>query len=160
MKKVLWIVILSVMMTVVNAEDQNFYLDINIGSKHSNSDNGTEGKYNEDNFGLGLSLDLSDSYEFNGGFFKNSYSKTSAYIGLTYKIAEYQPWNGFYVEPVVAMLIVTGYANTELDQAILPGLIPSIRFGTETYKADLGMSTDGNNAIIILRLKYTIPNRK
>jgi hypothetical protein len=86
---------------------------------------GTDVKFNEANFGLGIRLPYNEDLSFESGFYRNSHSRISVY-GL----ADYTP---LHLGPVRAGLygaIVTGYPIAPVAPAA--GLVSHITFAPVT----------------------------
>jgi len=98
------------------AAEKDLWLDVNVGSYHSTSEYCEKDKckkYNQFNYGLGLSYEISKSLELTGGYFRNSFDKNSFYAGT--KIKHDFVVNGFTISPGVVISITTGYNNTTVN---------------------------------------------
>jgi len=97
-------------------------LNINGKSKHLNTDI----EFNEDNPGLGLTIENGNKLLALGGY-KNSFSEPSYYIGAGLKK---RFGNDLYIEPGLLGGVVTGY-----DKKLTPMVLPSLSFGIKDYGA-------------------------
>lgn len=118
-------------------EQGEYSLDINIGSRHSEGtywglENRSRGyiekKYNENNFGVGLSYGYRTWVDFKTGFFENSYEKNSFYIGaFIHKDIYLFRSKMWLIAPGVNVGGVTGYNNTPMKTPVIaPLFIPAI----------------------------------
>ena len=82
---------------------QATWVDIHVGSKHF----GTTTKYNEQNWGLGLSKEYGDNYVISIGAYKNSINNTSVYATGTVQTAKYN-----FIRLGLEAGLVTGYTDT------------------------------------------------
>jgi len=107
-------------------------IDFNIGSKHAkSSDPSLNKKYNEVNLGLGLTKQTSEHLFVTGGFYKNSLSKTSYYIGggLNYSLVD---TSSIDVQVGVVGGLVTGYSVN-----IAPMLAPTVAIGIDDVRLQM-----------------------
>lgn len=129
MRHILFVLLL--ISTNAYALNDQLWLDINIGSKHStdkwytgvecdedwNCDpsTGTVGDYNEENYGAGLTYGLSDYFDIMGGAVsKNSFNNFSLYGGGNLKYPFFAG-KSFRVEPGIMLMLATGYRGTRLE---------------------------------------------
>ena len=159
MKKIL--IALLFMSPIANAND--LWVDANVASYHTN-DNGYcyQGKcdeFNEFNYGLGLSYETSDYTEVQGGFFRNSYDKNSLYADVKVKY-DFGVGAGVLVTPGLAIGLVTGYDDTELEASTFqPMVLPSVSVSYKRVRAVVGYIpaswvSDGPTDVITLQLGY------
>lgn len=107
----IWVLSLTLMAKSASANDT--WLDVNLASNHSIDyymKNGQRHNFNEDNFGLGITKELSQSFDFKTGFFKNSFNNQSLYIGGNLKHT--QKIGQWFIEPGVTLGVATGYQDT------------------------------------------------
>jgi len=137
-----------------SASEGQLWLDLNITGKHSrdywwsmDDDGPQKHYYNEKNFGVGLAYGINDYIDLMGGsVFKNSYNKTSYYVGgnLKYPISLFSDTR---LEIGVMVAGATGYMGTgqEKDtiEGILPYVIPNVTLIAEdTFYARVGWIPD------------------
>jgi len=119
---------------VCRAEQGDVWLDFNGASWHTEKSyywDGQTRNYNQANWGLGLGTGLSDWSELKGGWFKNSYYKTSLYLTFDMKPnwLTYRNENWF-VAGGIAVGAVTGYHDTpEQTGTVAPWALPNVTFG-------------------------------
>ena len=130
--------LLAAVPVVSRADRGDLWLDFNGASWHTAKSYSWEGQtrnYNQTNFGLGLGRGLNDWSELKGGWFENSYYKTSVYLTLDVKPTwiRYQNENWF-VAPGVAFGAVTGYQDTpEQTGAVAPWALLNVSFGNPKH---------------------------
>ena len=100
--------------TPLQAAPGDTWLDVNLASRHSEKSYFWKGRieeYNANNFGLGLTRELAGWCEVKGGWFENSYEKTSLYalVAVRHDLLQSRRW---VLAPGVAGGLVTGYQNT------------------------------------------------
>lgn len=119
---------------VGRAEQGDLWLDFNGASWHTEKSfywNGQTRNYNQANWGLGLGAGLNDWGELKGGWFENSYYKTSVYVTFDMKPAwlTYRS-DHWFVAGGIAVGAVTGYQDTpEQTSAVAPWALPNVSFG-------------------------------
>ena len=137
-----------------NAEKGNTWLDLNIAAIHEtreykwwernddpfcfeNCGEWKSRKFNQQNFGLGLTHELQDSLEVKGGFYYNSFYKMSVYGGLNFK-KDIQ-LGVIDVTPGVTLIGATGYNDTIMDAPFIsPILLPNMGIRYDTVKVSVG----------------------
>ena len=124
------------------AEKGDFWLDINVASKHSEQRYIWERRvreYNEKNLGLGATYELTEWCEVKGGWFENSYERTSVYALLNAKWNRWR-YRGWFLAPGLAAGIVSGYDNTpERTGVIAPWGMVTLSIGAvNRWKINLG----------------------
>lgn len=133
MKRILTALVLLIITTDLYALDEQLWLDINIGSIHSNDKwyknvlcdenwenchGGTVEKYNEVNPGAGLTYGINDYFDITGGFVsKNSFNNFSLYGGGNLKYPLFAD-KTLRIEPGILLVVATGYRGTRLDHAL------------------------------------------
>jgi len=102
MKRFLFLILLT-----CTAHAGELSLDINGVSHHQ------YGKYNEQNYGAGLSYSFAQKWQASAGFYKNSLYRESVYGLLGYEFASFGP-----VHVGVAGGLVTGYKMSVMPVAM------------------------------------------
>lgn len=131
------------------------WLSATITSYHSDDTTSktSTGKHNSQNFGLGFEhdVDFVPHSRFVGGFYDNSFYKTSTYVGLSY-----MPWTVGPAKIGAMFGVVTGYDNNN----VMPTILPTVSFEGKTFGANIGLmpswSDRGTGIIIGLQLKMKI----
>ncbi len=146
----------------VNAAAGDFWIDANLASKHTSSSqynyNGKTGNYNERNYGLGVSYDMTGTFEATAGFFRNSYNKHSNYVGV--KVKHDFNIRNMTVTPGVTVGLVTGYKNTEVEAPLFqPIAVPSITVQYNNFRTVVGyiplrLATDADTDVITFQIGY------
>lgn len=140
MLKYLTPLITFVYLSSAHASEGDYYLDVHLVSKHSQSyyyDNaGKPQQFNEQNLGIGLAYQFSPSWRVGGGFYDNSYHKTSAYLGVEGNVQLYK-----YMWAGVAVAAVTGYQGTPTQTPLI--FLPMITVGNERVRAKIGIAPIG-----------------
>lgn len=124
------------------ADKGDTWLDLNLTSFHTEQHYWWEGemrRYNNRNLGLGFTHEFADWLEVKGGFFENSYDKTSVYavVGLDYDLVKSKRW---VLAPGVAGGFVTGYDDTpEQADTVAPWGMLSMTIGyANRWRLNLG----------------------
>ena len=116
----------------------NGWMNIHIGSLHSESEYEQDGEfrsYNNNNYGIGVALPLSEDIEFVTGFFDNSYNKTSVYLGNNLHTS-----NQYGFSAGIITALVTGYDETpNTRQKIILTLVPHVTYSLKNVRAELGI---------------------
>jgi len=123
------------------AKAGDFWLDANVASYHISTHdycyNGKCEDFNQLNYGLGVTYYMDDTIGFTGGFFKNSYSKTSAYAGIEFK--KDFAFDKTTVSPVLMIGGVTGYQDTEVGGGPVRLMaLPALSVSHGDYRAVVG----------------------
>jgi hypothetical protein len=129
-------------------EEGGLALDINIASAHENSTYGNNIKYNENNFGLGLSYGHSDNVDIKIGFYNNSYNTTTTYMATTWQ--KNYHFKNLTISPGIGAFIVTGYDSApEFAEKYQPGVIPTVTFAYHKIALNVGLvpSIKSNNVV-------------
>ena len=131
-----------IMFTILVAMSQNVvaknWINIHVASKHERESyqdgKGNEIHYNENNFGIGFSYSLVSYIDAKGGFFKNSYNKTSWYAGLDMHTS----YNNLFAVGI-DVGAATGYDETPVsDTKIVPIAMPHLSLIFKNFKFQLG----------------------
>lgn len=104
-------------------------------------------KHNEDNYGLGVEKRIADNWTATAGYYENSYSRRSVYVG-----ANWLPLHAGYFHLGLAMGGVDGYGSHPFG----PYLFPVLAFQGKEYGLNLAVvpSVSGNPYTVIgLQLK-------
>lgn len=130
------------MFTILVAISQNVvaknWINIHVASKHERESyqdgKGNEIQYNENNFGVGFSYSLASYFDAKGGFFKNSFNKTSLYAGID----THTSYNNVFAVGFDIGL-ATGYDDTPVsDTKIVPIAMPHLSLIFNRFKFQLG----------------------
>lgn len=113
-----------------------FWVEINGTSLHGSktyvSNDGQVERYNGANYGLGVRYAVMENVQVFGGFYRNSYDKTSVYLGTNLKL-DYFPVAGWRVSPGVKLGVASGYKGTPEDEvlmgAVVPMVLPNVEVG-------------------------------
>jgi hypothetical protein len=141
--KYLIAICLLALSSVSQADDRDYYVDMNIASRHFC---GCPDVNNERNFGAGLTVDFKNNWEVKTGFYKNSYSKQSAYV-LANRYWESDLLSGDWnLRAGVAAGLVYGYKDTGgysesisfMEHKIQPAILPNITLGYKNARIMLG----------------------
>ena len=102
------------------------WVSVTVGSYHANRDRG----YNEFNYGVGIERDLPwDKWRFAGGFYRNSYDRTTWYTLGVREVLTYGNW-----KLGVAAGGVTGYTSGRVDSIVAPILAwEGKRYGVNVF---------------------------
>ena len=93
--------------------------------------------YNAYNYGLGAMYELDDHIAVKGGFYDNSYSKTSVYAGVNVRWEI--PVGKLKVIPNTTVGFVTGYDDTEVDASKYQlTALPAVGIGTDNVRVNVG----------------------
>ena len=127
---------------IARAAKGDWFLDLNLGSWHSEKNYRWEGhvqRYNQRNLGLGASYQLKEWCDAKVGWFENSYEKISAY-GLLNGHWEVARYGGWTFSPGVAGGIISGYQNTpEQTGAVAPwGMVTLTVASPGRWRVNLG----------------------
>ncbi len=129
-------------------ETYEWSMDINTGSKHSNSSYGKNQYYNEENDGVGLTYGYSQNIDIKVGFFENSYYRTTVYAGAVLN-KDFNLFNNIVVSPGIGFMLATGYDNTAADAPIIAPIVhPSISFGHKALRSTIGYIPYGEDKVI------------
>jgi len=141
--KSLMVIGLLALSTGVVAGERDYYLDVNLASKHF-CESSCPTVNNERNFGLGLTVDFKNNIELKVGGYKNSYSLDSGYVLVNY----YREWkrDHWTLRAGAAMGLVYGYKGTEgelrgvsfANHEIQPGILPNVTIGYKHAQAMIG----------------------
>ena len=133
---------LSCIHAVAFAAPGDFWLDLNVASKHSQRTyfvNGEPRRFHENNLGLGATYEVLDWCDLKAGWFENSYEKTSVYalVNPHWTLIARPRWQ---FAPGVALGLVSGYQNTpERTGEIAPWGLLTVSLGLgERWKINLG----------------------
>lgn len=106
---------------IAKADEGDLWLDVNLASYHTAAheycDSNKCDSYNQFNYGLGLTYDIDGTMGVTGGFYQNSYNKTSIYGGMVFK--HDFTYGKVAVSPTLLAGFVTGYADTEVKANFL-----------------------------------------
>lgn len=111
--------------------------------------------YNGLNYGLGAMYELDEYIGVKGGFYNNSYKKTSLYAGLNvrYEI----PAGPVKVVPNVTGGFVTGYDDTPEDAyKYQPIVLPSVAVGTDKVRLNVSYLPGQNADVYTAQLQFRI----
>ena len=114
------------------------WIDVHLTSYHSNStyvdQSGNDVEYNQNNFGLGLSLPVNSNIDARAGFFKNSFNKTSGYLG-----ADFHTNSNKFFSAGINTGLASGYKNTPAKTSTLtPMLVPYLSFKVNNFRTQIG----------------------
>lgn len=125
--------------------DGDYYLNLNGMSKHL----GSNKEYNENNPGLGLTIDNDGKFITAGGY-KNSFGEPSYYLGGGVK--KRLGGKDFYIEPGVLAGLISGYEDT-----LTPMIMPMLGVGGRNNGLNLMLApkTDKNPTTIMMN--YSVP---
>ena len=116
------------------AAQGDLWLDVNVGSRHSEDRylwRGQVREYNERNLGLGLGYEWRSWLEAKAGWFENSYEKTSVYavVNAKWDLAGRSRW---LVAPGISGGLITGYHDTpEQTGTVAPWGLLTLSLGNE-----------------------------
>jgi hypothetical protein len=120
----------------------DFWFDVNVASRHSSRDyrwRGQVQRFNQNNLGLGATYEVNCWCDVKGGFFRNSYDKTSVYAvgNAKWTLVTRPNWS---LAPGVALGLVSGYQNTpEQTGEVAPWGMVSMTVGIgERWRVNLG----------------------
>lgn len=129
----LFVAALAMVWVCSPARAGDLFLDINGYSQHSRDTYRYRGRihdFNSRNAGLGLTVGLGNYFEVSGGFYKNSYDRTSGYLGA--KLKHDFVLGHFRLTPGLSVGLASGYQHTPIHSAYLqPALITTVRL---TYR--------------------------
>jgi hypothetical protein len=142
------LVLLLLLSTTASAND--VYVDVNVASKHLYTDK--DGRLNQRNFGVGITYKATDTKSYKMGYFKNSYSKTSAYGLIDYSI----DLSDNIIIGVTGGL-VTGYNNTNGEYAEIVDnvqimMLPHVDVKFSNFVVMMGVTPK----LLTLQLQYKI----
>ena len=93
--------------------------------------------YNAYNYGLGAMYELDDHIAVKGGFYNNSYSKTSVYGGVNVRWEI--PVGKLKVVPNTTVGFVTGYDDTPVEASKYQlTALPAVGIGTDNVRLNVG----------------------
>ena len=147
--------LLALVITNVQAlEFDDWAIDVNTGSRHSNATYGNHQYYNEDNDGVGLTFGYSPSIDIKLGFFDNSYNRTSVYGGLVFN-HDFVIFGDFVISPGVGVLLASGYDHTPVDAPVLAPIVhPSLSFGHRYLRSSIGYIPYEDSTLITFQTQY------
>lgn len=123
-------------------------MDINTGSKHSDTSYAANQYYNEENKGFGVTYGYSNHIDIKFGFFENSYYNTSVYAGAVLN-QDFYLFNNLVVSPGLGLMLSTGYDDTPIDAPVIaPIFHPSISFGLKSMRSTIGYIPYGEDKVI------------
>jgi len=125
------------------AEKGDVTLVVNLLSWHGDDTYCYENKcgqeYNETNLGLGAKYEFQEGFEVVGGFFDNSYNKTSVYGGMNFKHTIKFMDGILEIAPGLTAGFVSGYDDTpERSQGLRPMVLPNISATVNHVQVTLG----------------------
>jgi hypothetical protein len=148
---------------VCSAAKGDFWLDLNVGSKHSEKNyvwQGRRNSFNESNLGLGATYQLKTWCDVKAGWFDNSYDRTSIYalVNPKWELLHHSRWS---LAPGVAAGLVTGYQHTpEQTGAVAPWGMVTLSLGfNDRWRVNLGYIPSRlfvSNSIDVATLQFTI----
>ena len=114
------------------------WLDIHLTSIHSDptyiDQSGNDVEYNQNNFGLGLSLPVNSNIEARAGFFENSFNNTSVYVS-----ADFHTNSNKLISAGINTGLASGYKNTPAKTSTLsPMLVPYLTFKVKSFRTQIG----------------------
>lgn len=110
---------------------------------------GTEKKYEQQNWGLGIEQRMTETFAVTGGMYRNSNRRDSLYVGVAWMPIRYG-----WVSAGAAALLVSGYEtakNPELVKAVLP--VVSVERKGYGINVPFVPKTKDNSGAIGLQLK-------
>lgn len=131
--------------SVAVAEDKDYFLDVNLASKHF-CEATCPTVNNERNWGVGLTVDFKNNWEVKVGAYKNSYSEDSVYA-LANRYWDFSSSNGdWIIRPGIAVGLVYGYQGTAgemkdlafANDKIQLGFLPNVVIGYRRLRTVVG----------------------
>jgi len=132
--------IIATMFLLVSTQAHSFdgWLDIHLGTSHAKrtymDKSGNAIAYNQNNFGLGLSLPAYTNVDIRAGFFENSFNHTSVYAGADIFTSRHR-----FISAGVNLGVATGYENTPTKTSTLaPMLMPHVTIKMKKFRTQIG----------------------
>ncbi|MCG6938606.1 MAG: hypothetical protein LJE83_10630 [Gammaproteobacteria bacterium] len=132
--------LLVTLLLVVSKQAYSFdgWLNIHITASHAKrtymDKTGNNVEYNQNNFGLGVSLPYNSNIDVRAGFYDNSFNATSVYAGADLYVNPSR-----FVTVGVNTGVATGYENTPAHTSTLaPMLMPHITFKMKNFRTEIG----------------------
>lgn len=137
-----WLLALFAVPLVGSATPGQWWLDLNVASKHSERTyfwDGRVQRFNETNLGLGATYELKPWCDVKAGWFENSYDKTSGYalVNAKWNLVKDRRWS---LAPGLATGIVSGYRNTpeQTGEVALWGMVTLSLGIDDRWRINLG----------------------
>lgn len=134
--KTIVVTMLLVISTQVHSLDG--WLDIHLASSHAestyNDQSGNDVEYNQNNFGLGLSLPVYANIDARTGFFKNSFNNTTVYLG-----ADFHTNSNKLISAGLNTGLASGYKDSPVHTSTLTlMLVPYLTLKVKNFRTQLG----------------------
>ena len=132
------IVVTMLLVSSAQAHSLDGWLDIHLASSHAQStyidQSGNDVEYNENNFGLGLSLPVHSNIDARAGFFENSFNNTTVYLG-----ADFHTNSNKLISAGVNTGLASGYKNSPVKTSTLTlMLVPYLTLKVKNFRTQLG----------------------
>lgn len=132
------VVVATLLIFSTQAYSLDGWLDVHLTSFHSNrtyiDQSGNDVEYNQNNFGLGLSLPVNSYIDARAGFFENSYDNTTVYAG-----ADFHTNSNKLISAGINAGLASGYKNTPAKTSTLtPMLVPCLTFKVKNFRTQIG----------------------
>jgi len=152
-------ILVVLLMVTAQAHAKDLWLDVHMVSKHSSNTYTREGvvrEYNEINLGLGLTKELSHRWSARVGVYKNSYYKTSVYLGYAARHTIYK-MKGVKVDAELFLGAVSGYTRNS-STGIIPMGLPALSVSHGRVKAIVGYipAFGGTDSVATLSLGFKL----
>ncbi len=146
-KYIATVVIIFFSLNTAALDIDEWTLDINTGSKHSDDTYGANNYYNENNDGFGMTFGYSDMLDIKFGYYENSYNKTSLYTGIVLN-KDYYIFNKIVISPGIGVMLASGYDDTPMNAPVIaPILHPSIAIGHKNLRSTIGYIPYGEDKV-------------
>ena len=113
------------------------WMNVHLASSHIQPvyyDKGQPRIYNQNNFGIGLAIPVSEKLDAITGFYDNSYNETSIYAGVNYHTA-----NKYGLSAGINLGLVSGYDDTpNTDYKVIVMLVPHITYAVKNLRTEFG----------------------